>query len=324
MQKDLPLIEDSGVFSKIGPLPHADHGRHVRSPLHLIFHGGLQMKRVTIVLLGILIITASHVGYGMYADTDKDAIEKTVFEFMDRCMNNFEVEAVNECFHPDFIGLSMEKDEIDAATRSVFADYVKKMKNKAQDESRAKRIAKILSSRTVKDIGFAAFETYGGNERLGTDFMVLLKTDGQWQFIRSATLYHSQEENIDNELEQEKIKEIVQASLVDAAGNDWDLEKWKKGFHPEFTGLTRTATQLEKDTYADWEKIIKTMEAKKKPGGDNKPLEGKISRVDVLGHMGIVEVNIHYRSELSETAYIIFFKFSDGWKVISKVGVSHR
>lgn len=284
------------------------------------------MKRFTIIFIGIFIFTASHVGYGAYDKNEKEAIENTVYQFMERCMNNFEVEAVEKCFHPDFIGLSMENDSINTATRSRFIDYVTRMKNREHEGREAKRekmTAKILSSNIVKEIGFVEFETYRGNDLLGTDFIVLLKSEGVWKFVRSVTLYHSQEEKIDPEPEKEKIKKVITESLVSAAGNYWDLEKWKKGFHPEFTGLTLVGTELEKDTYSDWEKVIGAMEIKE-PEGHKVLIIERIPRVDVLGHMGIAEVKIYNGTNLSETTYILLIKFSDGWKVVSKVGLNHN
>ena len=273
-------------------------------------------------MLGFLIFT-SQIGYSTAKDNENNPIEKTVLEFMEKCMNNFEVEAVEKCFHPDFIGLSMENDSINTATRSTFIDFVKRMKNKNNEGERETRKAKILSSKTVKEIGFVEFETYRGDKLMGTDYIVLLKTNGIWKFARSITLYHSQEEKIDPESEKEKIKKVIRESLVDAAGNYWDLEKWKKGFHPEFTGLTRVGVELEKDTFSDWEEAIKTMEIKE-PEGHGQLITGRIPQIDIRGHMGMAEVKIYYGTTLNETAYILLFRFSDGWKVVSKVGLNHR
>jgi len=278
-------------------------------------------KNISLLMLGFLFFT-SQIGYSAAKVNEDNPIEKTVLEFMERCMNNFEVEAVKKCFHPDFIGLSLENDSINAATRSTFIDYVRKMKNKEHEGRKAKRTAKILSSKTVKEIGFVEFETYRGNELLGTDFIVLLKSEGVWKFVRSITLYHSQEEKIDFELEKEEIKKVIRESLVDAAGNYWDVEKWKKGFHPEFTGLTFVSEELEKDTFSDWEEVIKTMEIKE-PEGHRQLITGRIPQINILGHMGIAEVKIYYGTKLNETAYILLFRFSDGWKVVSKVGLNH-
>lgn len=282
------------------------------------------MKRIVLLVLIMLLLTGSSLaGYSSDEKNEKEAIEIVIWEFIDDCMNNYEEEAAIKCFHPNFMGLSMENDSINVATRSTFIDYVRKMKNKKHEGGRAKRTAKILSSKTVKEIGLVEFETYRGDELLGTDFIVLLKSEGVWKFVRSVTLYHSQEEKIDPELEKEKIKKVIRESLVDAAGNYWDIEKWKKGFHPEFTGLTCVGTELEKDKFSDWEEAIQAMKIKE-PEGHRELITGKIPRIDVLGHMGIAEVKIYYGTKLNETAYILFFKFSDGWKVVSKVGMNHK
>lgn len=282
------------------------------------------MKRIVLLVVIILLLTAlSLAGHGLNEKSEKKAIEKVILEFMDGCMNNYEEEAVIKCFHPDFNGLSMENDSINVSTRSIFVEYVRKMKTKEPEGRKTKRTARIISINVVRDIGLAEFETYSGDELLGTDFIVLLKSDGVWKFVRSVTLYHDQEEKINVELEKAKIEKVIKESLVDAAGNYWDIEKWKMGFHPGFTGLTCVGSVLEKDEFSDWEQAIKAMKIKE-PEGHRKLITGKIPRIDVLGHMGIAEVKIYYGTELNETAYILFFKFSDGWKVVSKVGMNHN
>ncbi len=279
------------------------------------------MKTFVIIIIWSIAYTAYGFGVPADAKTDKEAIEQVVFGFIENCMNNFEVEGVETYFHPDFMGLSMENDSVRIATRSTFTDYIIKMKNNKSGNNQARRYVKILSCKAVRDIGLVEFEIYRGNELLGTDYIVLLKSDGVWKFVRSITLYNSQLNYFDPELESEKIKTVIEESLVDAAGNYWDIDKWKRGFHPKFTGLTSVGTELEKDTYADWEEFIVTM-ASKEPEGHKELITGKVPHIDVLGHMGIAEVKVYYGTRLNETAYILLFNFSDGWKIISKVGLN--
>lgn len=282
------------------------------------------MERIVSFVVIILLLTGSSLAMCSSEEkNEKKAIEIVIWEFMDDCMNNYEEEAAIKCFHPDFNGLSMENDSINISTRSTFIEYIRKMKTKEHEAKRTKRAARILSVSVVRDIGLVEFETYMGDKLLGTDFIVMLKSDGVWKFIRSVTLYHAQEEEINVELEKEKIKKVIEESLVDAAGNYWDIEKWKKGFHPGFTGLTCVGAEIEKDNFSDWEEVIKAMKIKE-PEGHRELITGKIPRIDVLGHMGIAEVKIYYGIELNETAYILFFKFKDGWKVVSKVGMNHK
>lgn len=281
------------------------------------------MKYTSAILLLSFLLFISQISYSSVYVNENDLIEKTVLEFMERCMNKFEVEAVERCFHPDFLGLSMENDTISVATRSRIVDYVSNLNDKKHEAVRDKRTAKILSSNSVKEIGYVEFETYSGDKLLGTDYIVLFKTNGIWKFVRSITLYHSQEEEIDYDLEVAEIKKVIRESLVDAAGNHWDVKKWKKGFHPDFTGLTLVGAELEKDTFSDWEEAIKTMETRE-PEGHMTLITGEIPQISILGHMGIAEVKIYNGTKLSETVYIQLFRFSDGWKIVSKVGLKHN
>jgi len=79
--------------------------------------------------------------------------------------------------------------------------------------------------------------------------------------------------------------------LVDGSGNYWDVEKFKKGFHPVFTGLSYTKKKLEKDTFSDWQRIIKIMKVRE-PDGHSELITGKFPYIEVLGNIGFAEVSI--------------------------------
>lgn len=280
------------------------------------------MKKIVILFVAILLLSVSSlIGYSPDKKNEKEAIEKVIWEFMDGCMNKYEEDAVKKFLHPDFNGLSMENNRLNAATISTFIEYARKMKLKEPEGRKVRMSVKILNVDVVGKIGFADFEMYVGEKFLGSDFIVFLKTDGEWKFIRGVSIHHVEEGDIDPELEKEAIKKVICKSLVDAAGNYWDIKRFREGFHPGFTGLTCLGNDLEKDTFSEWEEAIMAMKIKE-PEGHRQLIIGKIPNVYVLGHIGIAEVKIYYGVQLNETAYILFLKFNDGWKIVSKV--SHR
>ncbi|MBN1272977.1 MAG: nuclear transport factor 2 family protein [Candidatus Aminicenantes bacterium] len=281
------------------------------------------MKKIVIfmaiLMLGIIPLTGNNTDI----QSDKIAIKKAIREFIDDCMNNYKEEAAKKHFHPDYRGLSLENNALKIATTSTFIEYAKSMKTKESQDSKIKRSVKILDVDVVEKIGLARFEVYAGEKLHGTDFIVFLKTGGEWQFIRGLSILENKVKDIDPCQEKTAIKKVIARSLVDAAGNYWDIEKWKEGFHPGFTGLTFLRNVYEKDTFSDWEEAITTMNIME-PEGHRQLIIGKVPNVHVLGHIGIAEVKIYYGVALNETAYILFLKFEDGWKIVSKVGLNHR
>lgn len=273
-------------------------------------------------MLILLLAASSPSGHSAENKNDKESIEKVIREFMDGSMNDYEVASVQKCLHPDFNALSMEKNTLNVATISTYIKYVGDMKKKEPKGRKVRASVKLLDVEMVGEIGFAKFEVYVGDEFHGSDFMVLLKTAGKWKFIRGVSIHHGEEGDMDPELEEDAIKKVIGESLVDAAGNYWDIKKFKEGFHPEFTGLTLQEKEIERDTYSDWEKVINAMKIKEQEG-HRQLIIGKVPNVHVLGHMGIAEVKIYYGVELHETAYILFIKFEDGWKIVNKVSQSH-
>jgi len=282
------------------------------------------MKRRTVLLIIIACFAVSFFTV-LKAENEKEqeAIENVILEFMDGCMNNYEVEAVKKYLHPDYSSFSINNNELQVATISTFIDYAEKMKRKEPEGRKIKAAVKILNTRITGDIGFAKYEVYIGNELHGTDFVTFLKSDGEWKYMRAVAIHHGEEGNCDPEIEKETIRKVIGEALVDGSGNFWDVEAMKKGFHTGFTGISLNGKTLEKDTYSDWVEAITSMKIKE-PVGHNVLITGKFSHVDVLGKMGVAETKIYYGTKLTETVYILLLKFTEGWKIITKFDIRHR
>ena len=156
------------------------------------------MKKIVIFFMVILMLGIFQLA-GNSADiqSEKKAIKKAIREFIDGCMNDYKEEAAKKYFHPDYNGLSLENMALKVATTSTFIEYAKRMRTKEPQGNKVKRSARILDVNVVGKIGLARFEVYAGEELRGTDFIVFLKTSGEWQFIRGLSILKKMVKDID-------------------------------------------------------------------------------------------------------------------------------
>ncbi len=281
----------------------------------------MKKAMVTMVMITLMVVSM-FAAYKTKNENDQETISQLIHEYMDGGWNNYHMETFKKCLHPEFISLSIKNNEIETGTFSAFLEYAKKMRRKEPDGRKIKAKAKINTIKTMGYIGFAKFEVYLGDDLHGTDFMLFLKFEGEWKFVRGVSIHHGEEGNADPKMEKEKIKRVICDALVDGSGNYWDVERFKKGFHPVFTGLSYNRKKLEKDSFSDWERIIKIMKTRE-PEGHPVLITGKFPSVEVLGNIGFAEVKLFIGTKLKETVYLLLLKFEEGWKIVNKLDIRH-
>ncbi len=124
-----------------------------------------------------------------------------------------------------------------------------------------------------------------------------------------------------NDTEIEQIKKVIQTAYVEGLQNEGNFDKIDKGFHPGFELLIPSADgQLEKLTLTAWKERIKTKlasgEMPRKP--ENK-ISIKFIFVDVTNDAAVAKFEFYVGSKLSFMDYQSLYKFSDGWKIVSKI-----
>jgi hypothetical protein len=284
--------------------------------------GGLKMKKTIVSTVFVVVLALSLFGHDAADDVnDHKAIGK-MLNFMGDSMNRHDGEVFRKYFHRDFKSLSVQNNELKTETVSQYLENAEKMKLK---ESRGRTVKVVVKSRGIKimgHIGFAQFEVYIGNDLQTSVFMLLVKFEEEWKFMRGISVDHGEEGNADPKEEKEAIMRVIGNALIDGSGNYWDVEKFKKGFHPVFTGLSYNRKKLENDSFSDWERIIKKMKTRE-PEGHQELITGKFPSVAVLGNIGFAEVKLYVSTRLKETVYLLLLKFKDGWKIVNKLDIRH-
>ena len=123
------------------------------------------------------------------------------------------------------------------------------------------------------------------------------------------------------EVEQEAIKKVIQTAYVEGLQNEGDAHKIDSGIHPDFNLLgIGDDNEMWKYSITDWKaKVLKRREDGELPRTGDKMVSVKYLSVDVSGNSASVKLEFYVGETLTYIDYILLYKFSNGWKMVSKI-----
>lgn len=134
-------------------------------------------------------------------------------------------------------------------------------------------------------------------------------------FILLGSIISAQEIN-----EKEAVKKVIDSAYVSGIHNLGDIKNTEKGFHPGFDLLGTNNNQLTKYPIYTW--IESTIVAKTK--GDKRPLTiCEYENIDITGNAACVKLKLLRENKVIFTDYLFLYKFTEGWKIVSKVYYKH-
>lgn len=121
--------------------------------------------------------------------------------------------------------------------------------------------------------------------------------------------------------DEEQIKQVINTAYIDGIQNNGDVEVIRKGFHPTFNMLRLVDNEIKPYAIADW---IAAIEQRKKDGVPNvAPVTGKFINIDITGNAAVVKLEIYRQEKKFFTDYLVLYKFTEGWRIVSKTFFRH-
>ena len=121
--------------------------------------------------------------------------------------------------------------------------------------------------------------------------------------------------------DEEVIKNVIQTAYVDGLQNEGDFKKIDAGFHPDFEllGIGKD-NEMWRLSITDWKKSVeKKLKEGKLPKKGKDKVSIKFLSVDVTGTVAVAKFEFYVGDKLVYIDYQSLYKFSDGWKIVSKV-----
>lgn len=122
--------------------------------------------------------------------------------------------------------------------------------------------------------------------------------------------------------DEEAIKNVINTSYIGGIQNRGSSEDIRKGFHPSFTMLRLTENEIKPLPIEEWIANIEKSKAKNEPAPAK--AEGKFINIDVTGNAAVVKLDLFRDGKKTFTDYLVLYKFTEGWKIVSKTYFRHQ
>jgi hypothetical protein len=121
--------------------------------------------------------------------------------------------------------------------------------------------------------------------------------------------------------DEESIRAVITSAYVDGLQNRGSSEDIRKGFHPSFAMLRFVENNVKPYPIEEWIAAIEKSKAENTPAQPR--AEGKFISIDVTGNAAVVKLELYRGGKRTFTDYLTLYKFSEGWRIVSKIYNRH-
>lgn len=123
--------------------------------------------------------------------------------------------------------------------------------------------------------------------------------------------------------EEEAVKNVVTSAYVEGIQNNGNIEDIRKGFHPSFEMLRFVENSVKPYPLEEWIAAIEKRRAEAKPDAQVVRTDATILDVDITGTAATVKLELFREGKKTFTDYIVLYKFTEGWRIVSKTYYRH-
>lgn len=122
--------------------------------------------------------------------------------------------------------------------------------------------------------------------------------------------------------DEEAIKNVITSAYIEGIQNNGNIADIRKGFHPSFNMLRVIDNTVKPLPIEEW---IANIEKRNKEGQTPAPprAEGKFISVDITGTAAVVKLELYRDNKKTFTDYLVLYKFTEGWRIVSKSFFRH-
>ena len=123
-------------------------------------------------------------------------------------------------------------------------------------------------------------------------------------------------------MEETKIKNLIEECYLNGALNEMNTSKMYKGYHPDFAIFYSEGKLLKKLPLNEWVALVE----KYKKSNDTTSLrkfEYEFAQIDVTETAAFVKLKLTRNGELVFTDLLTLLKFEGEWKIVTKIYHTH-
>lgn len=121
--------------------------------------------------------------------------------------------------------------------------------------------------------------------------------------------------------ELEAVKQVITSAYIEGIQNNGKIEDIRKGFHPTFTMLRLIDNEVKPYPIEEW---IAAIEKRRSEGAiSTVRTEAKFINVDITENAATVKLELYREGKKTFTDYLVLYKFTEGWRIVSKTYYRH-
>lgn len=117
---------------------------------------------------------------------------------------------------------------------------------------------------------------------------------------------------------RDSIKSLIEYAYIDGIHSSQDLEKINSGFHEDFIMNVYHGDKIVKVNVEQWLKRIDKLKGENPELWNNKTIY-TVEFIDVTANAASIKLKVYKGEIFFSTDYMLLYKFSDGWKIVSKI-----
>lgn len=121
---------------------------------------------------------------------------------------------------------------------------------------------------------------------------------------------------VDND--KEAVKKVIEMAYITGVHRDQDENKVKVGFHQDFTMLVFSNNEIDKVNVDEWLERVARMK-KENPELWKSKTAYNFRVVDVTRNAAVAKLDVYKGTTHFSTDYMLLYKFTEGWKIVSKI-----
>lgn len=121
--------------------------------------------------------------------------------------------------------------------------------------------------------------------------------------------------------DQKAIAELIQMAYAEGLQNEGDMEKIDRGFHPDFSMISKgTVKELDLLSLKRWKEYkAESLNNGKLPRKATERVSLSFDFIDISGDVAVAKVNYFEGETQTYLDYISLYRYETGWKIISKI-----
>jgi hypothetical protein len=123
--------------------------------------------------------------------------------------------------------------------------------------------------------------------------------------------------------EEDAVKQVVSSAYVEGIQNNGNSDAIRKGIHPSFNMLRLVDNEIKPLPIEEWIAAIEKRKQEAKPDAKVIRTEAKFIFVDITGNAATVKLELTREGKKTFTDYIVLYKFTEGWRIVSKTFFRH-